>query len=230
MQSVAALLLLMAASAATSPCPEPSSPELRKLVLPSMKAETTTQIKPWKKDLCVALVQTGDHHEEQAYAVAVFATGNGSLSSRMKATTGPIDLAHDESISGLDLAKYEVSETQTAIGVRITRERPYTGGRASVEILVLYLPRAGRLAPILTTFMSYQAELAGDWKDDGTREHVHYEGKSTLVVDKTKTEGHFDLTRKTKHGTQHLRWQGSAYVAVEKDPFAKEDLEILEQR
>jgi len=225
---VAALLLLLAAPAAAASCPEPPSPELAKIVLPSMKAQAT-QIKPWKNDLCVALVEAAESEQKRAYAVALFAAGDASLSSRMKATTDPIPLAADESASGLDLAKYNVTATQTAIGVRIRRHRSYAGGgEASLETLVLYLPRERQLEPILATFMSYEAELAGDWAEDGTRDHVGSSGQATLVLSKRRTQGHFDLVRRTDSGTQHLHWNGGAYVATDADPFTKDVLDIFD--
>jgi hypothetical protein len=228
MQFVAALLLFVAAPAAAASCPEPPSPELAKIVLPSMKANTT-QIKPWKKDLCVALVETAESEEKRAYAVALFTAGDASLSSRMKATTGPIPFAADEWVSGLDLARYNVTATQTAIGVRVGRRRSYAGGgEASLETLILYLPRDRQLEPILATFMSYEAELAGDWAEDGSRNHVGSDGKATLVVGKKKTRGYFDLIRKTDSGTQHLHWDGDAYVETDADPFTKEVLDIFD--
>jgi hypothetical protein len=228
MRFLAALLLLVAAPAAAAPCPEPSSPELLGLVLPSVKTEGL-EVKPWKKDFCVALVATAESEEKRAFAVALFATGEGPLSRRLKATTGRVELGPDESPTSLDLAKYAVSATQTAIGVRIGRHRSYAGGgEASLEMLRLYLPRGRELHPILTTFMSFEAVLAGDWLEDGTRDRVGNSGSATIVVGKKTTQGHFDLLRKTDAGTQHLRWDADAYVQVDDDPFAKVVLDIFD--
>ena len=227
MLSVTALLLLAAAPVAASPCPESSSPELPKLVLPSVKAEVA-QIKPWTKGFCVALVQTLESEEKRAFAVALFAVGGGSLSTRLKATTGSVALPSDEYPSGLDLAKYAVTATQTAIGVRLRRHRTYAGnGEATLETLILYLPDGRDLEPILRTFTWYEAELAGDWLEDGSRDRVGYSGKATLVVSKKTTQGHFDLIRRTDSGTQHLRWNKGAYEDVDTDPFRKDVLEIF---
>jgi hypothetical protein len=179
--------------------------------------------------LCVALVETAESEEKRAYAVALFAAGDASLSSRMKATTDPIPLAADEWVSGLDLAKYNVTATQAAIGVRVGRRRSYAGGgEASLETLILYLPRDRRLEPILATFMSYEAELAGEWAEDGTRDRVGSSGHATLVLSKKRTQGHFDRIRKTDSGTQHLHWDSGAYVATDADPFTKNVLEIFD--
>jgi hypothetical protein len=228
MRIVTVLLFLMAARAAIAACPESGSPELLKLVLPSMKAEAV-QIKPWKKDFCVALVSAAESEEKRVYAVALFAAGDASLAKRMKATSGPIPLGADDSADSLDLAKYDVTATETAIGVRIGRHRTYAGGgEASLQTLVLYLPLDRELQPILKTFMSYEAELAGDWAEDGTRDRVSYDGRATLIVSKKKTQGHFDLVRKTNSGTQHLRWDGDAYAAADADPFSKDVLEIFD--
>ncbi len=228
MRFMATLLLLLAAPAAAASCPDAASPELLKLALPGMKARATA-VKPWKKDLCVALIETAESEEKRAYGLALFAAGDTSLAKRMKATTGPIPLGADDSVANLDLAKYDVTATQTAIGVRIGRQRTYAGGgEASLETLILFLPRDGQLEPILSTFMAYEADLAGEWAEDGTRDRVSYEGKATLVVSKKSTQGHFDLLRKTDSGAQHLRWEGGAYAETDADPFRKDVLEIFD--
>lgn len=227
MPLLAGLLLLMTASAASAPCPDDSSPELTKITLPSLKARTV-EVKPWKRDFCVALLEATLPDETSAFALALFATGEGTLASRLKASTGPIGLDAEESLLGLDLAKYDVTPTETAIGVRLQRTRSYAGnGESSLTTLVLYLPRGRQLEHILGTFVAYESNLAGDWGEDGIRDRVGSSDQATLIVSKKKTKGHFDLIRKTGSGTQHLRWDGNTYEAADADPFKKSGLEIL---
>jgi hypothetical protein len=228
MRFLTALLLLVAAPVAADPCPETSSAELVGLILPSTKAQAI-EVKPWKKDFCVALVATLESEEKRAFAVALFATGEGPLPKRLKATTGRLGLGPDDSPTSLDLAKYAVSATQTAIGVRIRRHRSYAGGgEASLEMLRLYLPRGRDLHPILATLMSYEAELAGDWLEDGTRDRVGNAGEATIIVGRKATQGYFDMVRKTSAGMQHLRWDAGAYVEIDDDPFGKVVLDIFD--
>jgi dipeptidyl aminopeptidase/acylaminoacyl peptidase len=229
MRLLAALVLMLAGRAAAASCPESASPELLKLALPAVKARAAA-IKPWKKDLCVALVETAESEEKRAYGLVLFAAGDTTLSKRVKATTSPIPLGPDDSVASLDLAKYDVTATQTAIGVRTSRHRTYAGGgEAQLDTLILFLQHDGQLEPVLKAFMSYEAELAGEWAEDGTRDRVSYQGKATLVVSKKSTQGHFDLIRKTDSGTQHLRWDGDAYVATDADPFTKDVLDIFDE-
>jgi|GEM_PF-7037960 len=227
MTLVTVLLLLATPPAAAAPCPEASSPELPKIVLSSLKARTV-EVKPWQKDFCVALLEATQTNETSAFALALFATGEGTLASRLRASTGPIRMDAEESLLGLDLAKYDVTPSETAIGVRLKRTRSYAGnGEASLTTLVLYLPRGQKLEPILGTYVAYDSNLAGDWGADGIRERVGGSDQAALIVSRKKTKGHFDLIRKTGAGTQHLRWDGSAYEEVDADPFKKSGLEIL---
>jgi hypothetical protein len=227
MPLVTALILLVTASAAAAPCPDTSSPELPKIVLPSLKARTV-EVKPWKKDFCVALFEATQPNEKSVFALALFAAGEGDLASRLKASTGPIELDAEESLLGLDLAKYDVKPTETAIGVRLQRTRSYAGnGEATLTLLALYLPHGRKLEHILGTYVAYESNLAGDWGEDGVRDHVGSSDQATLIVSKKKTKGYFDLIRKTGAGTQHLRWDGYTYEEVDADPFKKSGLEIL---
>jgi len=228
MRFLAVLLLLVAVQVAAASCPEPSSSELPGLDLPFTPVQVI-EVKPWKRDFCVALVATPDSEEKRAFAVALFTAGEGPLPGRLIASSGRVELGPDDSAASLDLAKYAVSATQTAIGVRIRRHRSYAGGgEASLEMLRLYLRRGRDLRPILMTCMSYESDLAGDWLEDGTRDRVGNSGQATLSVGKKTTQGHFDLLRKTDAGTQRLRWDAGAYVEVDDDPFARVVLDVFD--
>jgi hypothetical protein len=59
--------------------------------------------------------------------------------------------------------------------------------------------------------MSYDADLAGEWNEDGTRDRAESLGKAVILVRKHKTGGYFDWAKKAEGGrTATLVWTRTA--------------------
>jgi hypothetical protein len=106
-----------------------------------------------------------------------------------------------------DLADYRLNEKEKAFGVRGGYDVGYAGGGAFYEFLALFRVTGGEIVKIFGEQMYSYENIAGDWNDDGTRQHDIYEAKSTLHVLKTKTDGFFDWELRSDDGEKtRYRW------------------------
>lgn len=102
-----------------------------------------------------------------------------------------------QSYSQLDLAPYRIAPNITAFGVRANFNEMYAGGGAYFEALQLFMVKNGQIINILSEPMYYYQNIAGDWHEDGTRDHDITEGKNILMVLNSQTNGYYDLRIKS---------------------------------
>jgi hypothetical protein len=93
----------------------------------------------------------------------------------------PSGLDHDE-LTALDFAPYRLSPSERAFGLRTTQEEAYGGGFATFETLTLLRVEGEVLLPILDVPTGVVKMLAGDWNEDGTRQHETVEADLVLEV------------------------------------------------
>jgi hypothetical protein len=98
-----------------------------------------------------------------------------------------------ESWSRFDLAPYRLREADYAFGVRAGWNEGYAGGGASFEALYLFHIDGATLRVVFAEPMMFSKMLAGDWHEDGTRDHEESDGSKALVVLGSKTAGFYDL-------------------------------------
>ncbi|MBD2176349.1 hypothetical protein H6F42_05375 [Pseudanabaena sp. FACHB-1998] len=95
-----------------------------------------------------------------------------------------------------DFAPFQISNTQTAFGLRVGMFQGYSGGGGYYEVLALFLVDNGQIVNILAEPIYFWEDQAGDWNKDGTRQHYLYEGENILVVLPSQTDGYYDLQLK----------------------------------
>lgn len=110
-----------------------------------------------------------------------------------------------------DFAKYAVSPTQVAFGLRVQWSEMYAGGGASFEGLMLFVVDGTRIRCVLNEPVAVSQTIAGEWHEDGTRDHEFIDVKNVVVVQSASTNGHFDLQLKQSDGTWRkvFFWDGA---------------------
>lgn len=121
----------------------------------------------------------------------------------------------------LDFAKYAIADGNIAFGIRSGMNEGYSGGGASFQFLTLFAVIDGELRAIFSEPMYYFKDIAGNWNDDGTRNHDVYEGENTVSVSEAKVNGYFKLIVKSKKKPwrKSFRWNPNTqrYVPSERD-------------
>jgi hypothetical protein len=131
-------------------------------------------------------------------------------------------LEKDIRFDRFDLAAYQLTETETAFGLRTVKNVMYAGGGGADEYLELFRISDGVVVPILSTLMISTALEAGEWRKDGTREHHDVgSGKGAFIrVLKVKSNGFFDFEKYVSAGKHAIfHWNGKAYATSDPDPL-----------
>jgi len=92
-----------------------------------------------------------------------------------------------------DFAPYKITKDSYAFGLRVAFLEAYSGGGANFETLVLFEQQGDKLVQIFAEPMYSFVNIAGEWHDDGTRDHDITEEKNIVIVQKHMTNGHYDL-------------------------------------
>jgi len=134
----------------------------------------------------------------------------------------PIEFEDQEQIQNLDFAPYRLSEREFAFGIRWYRNIPYAGGGGSSESLTLFRVEDSVISPILQTLMSSSSMTAGEWYEDGSREHFDNDGGTAIIsVSKSKTGGFFDLNKVSDDKSAVFKWNGEQYELQGEDPVTE---------
>ncbi len=110
-----------------------------------------------------------------------------------------------------DLADYRLAADAPAFGLRGGWSEGYAGGGATFSALYLLELRGNALRPVFGAPISMFKNLAGDWNDDGTRQHHLEEAANVLLVRPHRHGGYPDLQvrrRGAKSGDTY-RWNAA---------------------
>lgn len=109
----------------------------------------------------------------------------------------------------LDTANYALTDDVTAFAIRSNSYEGYAGGMAFLQYVTLFAAIDGKLQPVLSQPIYHFENLAGEWNDDGSRQHVLSESASVLIMTDHKTHGFRDIILKSKSGGSGTRfcWQ-----------------------
>lgn len=116
------------------------------------------------------------------------------------------DSIYPDTYSSFDFAKYQIRDDQIAFGVRVSWNEGYAGGGEDFGALLLFADFDGNLLNILSEPMHSSQLFAGEWNDDGTRMHTEEEGKNIVIIQKTKTDGYYDIVIKESGGKWKKRF------------------------
>ena len=104
-----------------------------------------------------------------------------------------------DTLMHFDFARYQISDDQVAWGIRAQTVEGYSGGGAEFQSLTLFRMNVdGVLEPILSEPMEFWKDIAGDWHEDGTRDHDVTSGENILMLSRKKHHGYYDLRIKSK--------------------------------
>ena len=194
----------------------------------SVERSCSVLVRPWKAkpDHAIVVLETAvfeaAHASEanRSLRIGLFALPITGESHALAKSEEPTAMESWSEVTFLDFAPYRITPDTTAFGVRLTRNFMYAGGGGMNETLYLFRVRDATIEPILTTLIRSSSITAGEWNDDGTRDHSENgsDDPAVLSVAKNKTQGFFDL-KKSLHGKSVVfRWKGSTYQAKGKDP------------
>ena len=111
-----------------------------------------------------------------------------------------------------DLAAYRLSSGAPALGLRGSWSDGYAGGGAFYSALYLFELRGDTLKQVFGAEMSMYRDIAGNWNDDGTREHDIEEWAGVLIVEPRAHHGHQDMRLRERggRGGDLYRWSPDA--------------------
>lgn len=111
-----------------------------------------------------------------------------------------------------DLAAYRLSNGPPALGLRGGWSEGYAGGGAFYSALYLFELRGDTLKQVFGGEMSMYRDIAGNWNDDGTREHDIEEWAGVLIVEPRAHHGYRDLRLRERggRGGTLYRWSPAA--------------------
>jgi len=122
----------------------------------------------------------------------------------------------------VDTARYQISETERAFGVRTKHTLPKRYECFADQTLDLFRVVGKDIVRILHTDVAYEQVVYGPDNEDGDHDpECSVSPKDgTFRMLPTKTNGFFDLERNQKTGVKSLiyRWNGSTYEASTPDP------------
>ncbi|MBF0544605.1 MAG: hypothetical protein HQM08_09235 [Candidatus Riflebacteria bacterium] len=135
------------------------------------------------------------------------------------------------SFLSFDFAKFEIKKDHVAIGLRLAKRVAYGGGGGFFNDLVLFDIQGDKLVQILRTPINCEQLMAGDWHDDGTRDHFENDEKGILVINKTIKNDYYTMTKKMrrpedvkkyKGRKMEFFWNGSEYISQNKEIITTE--------
>ena len=111
----------------------------------------------------------------------------------------------------LDLAPYRIAPDTLAFGIRGGYANAYSGGGAFYEVLELYAIKDNKIINVFSNLVYQYQDIAGDWNQDGTRQHDISESKYILKIRAAKTAGFYDVERVNLEdkSSQIFRWSES---------------------
>jgi len=178
----------------------------KKAVVSAIAAGTSVDCLPGSGSF---LVSVFSDHELVARSHELFAYGTWA-----DAATGDI--------LQVDTARYQISETERAFGVRTKHTLPKRYACFADQTLDLFRVVGKDIVRILHTDVAYEQVAYDPDNEDGDRDpDCSVSPKDgTFRMLPTKTNGFFDLERNQKDGVKSLvyRWNGSAYEPSTPDP------------
>jgi hypothetical protein len=186
----------------------------------------------WKRNNRPYLV-LGRHATETEgrirYELLAFDIVNSSVRLSAKGEDG-LTIAVNEDVVGFDFAAYKIRSKEYAFGVNIKRTRMYAGGMATLDQVAFFRLQNREFTELLRTPIAYEADLAGEWQEDGTRDRYGSAGNAILIVSKHATKGYFDWILKADNGKKAiLKWDGSGYSLDDEHPLKTDALEIFDE-
>lgn len=166
----------------------------------------------------------------EKYQFRIFAFDLSGPKIRLLAMSAePEMLDKGEELIGFDFAAYQINSQEYSFGIRYSLHRSYAGGgEASLKGILMYRIQAPNLHQILAMTTSLDADLAGDWNEDGTRDRNGSSVNAVIIVTKHKTNGYYDWVIKADNGKKApLIWDGSSYEMKGEDPFPTGDFDIF---
>lgn len=127
--------------------------------------------------------------------------------------------------SRFDFAPFNISKNETAFGIRVGWSEGYAGGGGDFQALMLFTQNSGRIINILSEPIYFSKNIAGDWHENGTRDHSLYEGENIVTFLPHSTNGYHDLQLKTprKKWKQAFSWsvKDKRYQPVNLTPLSE---------
>ena len=119
----------------------------------------------------------------------------------------------------IDCAPFQIAPKEFAFGLRLACNKGYSGGFAQFHNLILFSIKDKSLVPILNIPIYSLQNLAGNWNENGTREHYIIEKEWVVCLTEKKHNGYFDLQikqKKLKNKSYQFIWTNGKYHCAQK--------------
>ena len=121
-----------------------------------------------------------------------------------------------------DFAKYKVSDSQIAFGMRVGWRVMYAGGGGMFYGLMLFMARRGEIVNIFSEPIGEEGMSNGEWREDGSRDKNVWGTDNVVILLSKKTNGYYDIQLREKGGKwkQTFKWNSEAnrYCPAEGGP------------
>lgn len=184
----------------------------------------------WKRRKATYLVLAQDSAgQPDTVNYHLFAFDLSAPKPRLAAASDTETLPERDRLGGFDLAAYKIKPDEFAFGVGYSRMRGYAAGSATLEGKIIYRLKGSAIKGILDAVTAFEADLAGSWNEDGSRDRSMNSGSAVLIVTGKKTQGYFDWLLKADTGkTGRFKWEEDGYVLQGNLPFPVDDFEIFD--
>ncbi len=193
--------------------------ELISLIAPDNTSRSVSLVglKPWPQRenqfIGITLLNGEEDYGQELFLALLEYKGDGVFSVLARNTypldlrvswnnselAGPVDYSGDEgwepmAFDRFDFGDYELNDEAAAFGIRVSWFEGYAGGGAEYQALLLFLPLDGDIVRILAQPVFSFTDYAGDWNEDGTRQHSICEDSRILLLQDSFTEGYRDIS------------------------------------
>ena len=157
--------------------------------------------------------------DKHSLYLGVFLYDTAGKSCSPKAT-GSFELEYRQELSSLDLAFYRLSASTIAFGVRTKTYFMYGGGGGMNQDISLYIVDDSSVVQVMSTPLASSSMTAGQWNDDGTRDHSDNgdDAEATFAMLKSSSNGYFDILKSRDTKKAIYKWNGSTYETAGADP------------
>jgi hypothetical protein len=163
-----------------------------------------------------------DHGREsdRLIRVAMYRRDLGGRYQLVARTTEPVSFGgRERRVRMLDFARYKVTPTEYAFGVRARRDFGYSGGAGQNEWLQVFRIQGAGIQWIMRTLVHSSSDTSQP-VGDGTRDMRSNGDQRTAEISvlKTRSHGFFDWKITLGDRSAILRWDGTLYEIKGKDP------------
>jgi hypothetical protein len=179
-----------------------------------------------KQPTFIAIIETGRFHinadmdiveDQNRLRIGMYQQGADGHYRLVAKTSEPVALGEGEAVSSLDFARYQMTPTTYAFGVRSLRHFILPGGGGDNKYLQAFGVQGKTIRTILSsTLIKSSHERNGEMVGEGMFDKVFAgdEAGATISVLKSRTDGVFDWKIQLGRVSRVMKWTGDDYESL----------------